>query len=101
MSGEWLLIETLGEQPAIVAHGTQAKKFVPVPVFIQHKRVSVPCAAVNSDRNALTLGPANKVLVGSRVGYDCDAVLHLGLTVAFVLPPVIGRLLGDLTLCIL
>lgn len=35
MSGEWLLIETLGEQPAIVAHGTQAKKFVPVPVFLR------------------------------------------------------------------
>jgi hypothetical protein len=35
MAGEWLLIETLGPQPAVVAVGRAMKNFVPVPVFLR------------------------------------------------------------------
>lgn len=35
MTQEWLLIETLGDQPAVVAQGRQMKNFVPLAVFLR------------------------------------------------------------------
>ncbi len=35
MTQEWLLVETLGDQPVVVAQGRQIKNFVPVPVFLR------------------------------------------------------------------
>lgn len=32
---DWLLVETLGEQPVVVAHGRQIKNFVPIAVFLR------------------------------------------------------------------
>lgn len=35
MTQEWLLVETLGEEPAVVAQGRQVKNFVPLAVFLR------------------------------------------------------------------
>jgi hypothetical protein len=35
MTQEWLLVETLGTQPAVVAQGRQMKNFVPLAVFLR------------------------------------------------------------------
>lgn len=35
MTQEWLLVETLGEQPEVVAQGRQMKNFVPIAVFLR------------------------------------------------------------------
>lgn len=35
MPQDWLLVETLGDQPMVVAQGRQIKNFVPVPVFLR------------------------------------------------------------------
>jgi hypothetical protein len=35
MTQEWLLVETLGDQPAVVAQGRQMKNFVPLTVFLR------------------------------------------------------------------
>ena len=35
MNHDWLLVETLGEQPVVVAQGRQVKNFVPIPVFLR------------------------------------------------------------------
>jgi len=35
MTQEWLLVETLGAQPAVVAQGRQMKNFVPLAVFLR------------------------------------------------------------------
>ncbi len=35
MSQDWLLVETLGDQPMVVAHGRQMKNFVPLAVFLR------------------------------------------------------------------
>jgi hypothetical protein len=32
---DWLLVETLGDQPVVVAHGRQMKNFVPLSVFLR------------------------------------------------------------------
>jgi hypothetical protein len=32
---DWLLVETLGDQPVVVAQGRQIKNFVPVPTFLR------------------------------------------------------------------
>lgn len=47
MTSEWLLLETLGEQPVVVAHGTQTKTFVPITVFLRRNpNLDVILAAV-------------------------------------------------------
>ena len=35
MTQDWLLVETLGDQPVVVAQGTQIKNFVPIAVFLR------------------------------------------------------------------
>ena len=35
MTQDWLLVETLGDQPVVVAQGRQIKNFVPIPVFLR------------------------------------------------------------------
>lgn len=35
MTHDWLLVETLGEQPAVVAKGRQMQNFVPIPTFLR------------------------------------------------------------------
>ena len=35
MTQDWLLVETLGDQPVVVAHGRQMKNFVPLAVFLR------------------------------------------------------------------
>jgi hypothetical protein len=35
MSQDWLLVETLGSEPAVVAHGPQLKNLVPISVFLR------------------------------------------------------------------
>ncbi len=35
MTAEWLLTETLGEEPVVVAQGRQMKNFVPIAVFLR------------------------------------------------------------------
>ena len=35
MTQDWLLVETLGDQPMVVAHGRQMKNFVPLAVFLR------------------------------------------------------------------
>lgn len=35
MTQNWLLVETLGDQPVVVAQGRQIKNFVPVPTFLR------------------------------------------------------------------
>lgn len=35
MTGEWLLVETLGDQPAVIAHGVAMKHFVPLNIFLR------------------------------------------------------------------
>ncbi|MEI7913153.1 MAG: GAF domain-containing protein [Mycobacteriaceae bacterium] len=35
MTGDWLLVETLGEEPVVVAQGRQMKNFVPIGSFLR------------------------------------------------------------------
>ena len=35
MTQDWLLVETLGDQPVVVAQGRQMKNFVPLAIFLR------------------------------------------------------------------
>src|SRR5690348_883839 len=35
MAHDWLLVETLGEEPVVVAQGDQLKKLVPISVYLR------------------------------------------------------------------
>jgi hypothetical protein len=35
MTHDWLLVETLGGEPAVVARGSQTKNLVPISVFLR------------------------------------------------------------------
>lgn len=60
MSGGWLLIETLGPQPAVVAVGRAMKNFVPVPVFLRRNpdlpALSAAITQTVTGATGLTLG---------------------------------------------
>jgi len=63
VSQDWLLIETLGEQPAVVAQGRQMKNFVPLTVFLRRNphlgSVSAAITATVTGRTGLALGTAD------------------------------------------
>lgn len=35
MTHDWLLVETLGDEPAVVARGRELKKLVPITTFLR------------------------------------------------------------------
>ena len=39
MGHDWLLVETLGDEPAVVAQGRQLKNLVPITTFLRRSRV--------------------------------------------------------------
>lgn len=57
MPPDWLLIETLGEEPVVVAQGRQMKNFVPLPIFLRR----------NPNLDALTAAIADATTTGTSV----------------------------------
>ena len=40
MGHDWLLVETLGDEPAVVAQGRQLKNLVPITTFLRRSPIS-------------------------------------------------------------
>ena len=57
MTQEWLLVETLGDQPVVVAQGRQMKNFVPLAVFLRRN----PSLAAIQTAIAETVGTGNSL----------------------------------------
>lgn len=81
MSLEWLLIEVLGPQPAVVAVGRQMKNFVPVGVFLRRNPdlpvVAAAITATVQDRTGLTQGtPGQRRMIHTEPVIMTDGVIH-------------------------
>lgn len=57
MTQDWLLVETLGDQPFVVAQGRQMKNFVPLTVFLRRN----PSLAAIQTAIAETVGTGNSL----------------------------------------
>lgn len=68
MVPEWLLIETLGDEPVVVAQGRQMKKFIPLGVFLRRNpNLAAVRAAVSESVTAGTglvrpAGQSNRII---------------------------------------
>ncbi|MBU3750674.1 MAG: hypothetical protein FGM52_09510 [Mycobacterium sp.] len=75
MSHKWLLIETLGPQPAVVAVGLQTKNFVPITVFFRRNpNLADLCGAITHTVRGRS-GLALSTVGGSRVIYTEPVVM--------------------------
>ncbi len=80
MTQDWLLVETLGDEPVVVAQGRQMKNFVPLPTFLRRNpnleaiRAAIAEAAGSGTSVAATIG-GNRVIRAEPVVMS-DGVIH-------------------------
>jgi len=81
MTQDWLLVETLGDQPVVVAQGRQMKNFVPLPVFLRRNpSLAAIQTAINetvSTGNPLaSITPKNKRVIRTEPVQMPDGHIH-------------------------
>ncbi|WP_165644123.1 GAF domain-containing protein, partial [Mycobacteroides abscessus] len=61
MAREWLLLETLGDEPTVIASGSQPRNMVPLSTFLRRNRnlglLRRVITAATKANKALTIGP--------------------------------------------
>lgn len=67
MSGDWLLVETLGDEPVVVAQGRQMKNFVPVDIFLRRNPNLAALRAMIARTVTGATGLSEKAPTGNRV----------------------------------
>lgn len=108
MTHDWLLVETLGNEPAVVARGSQIKGLVPITVFLRRNPnlMAIQSAideTVRAGRGLSSITPKTKRVIRTEVVRMTDGYIH-GVHV-WVGPPhaepperlIPGPLLWDLT----
>jgi Rv3651-like, middle domain/Rv3651-like, C-terminal domain/Rv3651-like, N-terminal len=81
MSHDWLLVETLGSQPVVVADGRQTKKLLPISVFLRRSPDLMAIQTAISEtvraREAMsTITPRNDRVIRTEPVVMSDGCLH-------------------------
>lgn len=81
MTQEWLLVETLGDQPVVVAQGRQMKNFVPLAVFLRRNpnlaAIQTAIAETVGTGNSLaSITPKNKRVIRTEPVKMSDGHIH-------------------------
>ncbi len=81
MTQDWLLVETLGDQPVVVAQGRQMKNFVPLPVFLRRNpslaAIQTAITETVTTGNALvSITPKNKRVIRTEPVQMSDGHIH-------------------------
>jgi hypothetical protein len=81
MSHGWLLVETLGGEPVVVADGRQTKNLIPISVFLRRSPdlMAIQTAVsetVSSGQSMSTLTPRNDRVIRTEPVAMSDGVLH-------------------------
>ena len=81
MTQDWLLVETLGDQPVVVAQGRQMKNFVPLPVFLRRNPnlAAIQTAiseTVDTGNSLASITPKNKRVIRTEAVQMSDGHIH-------------------------
>jgi hypothetical protein len=81
MSHDWLLVETLGAEPAVVAHGRQLKNLVPVSTFLRRSpHLSAVQTAitetVTSGKSLASITPKGNRVIRTEPVVMTDGTMH-------------------------
>jgi hypothetical protein len=81
MGSDWLLVETLGNEPAVVALGRQLRHFVPITVFLRRNPhvAAIRTAIATSLRTSQSLAsstPKNDRVIRTEPVVMCDGRVH-------------------------
>lgn len=108
MTHDWLLVETLGSEPAVVARGSQTKNLIPISVFLRRNPnlMAIQSAigeTVHAGQGLSSITPKTKRVIRTEVVRMTDGCIH-GVHVwvgpAHAEPPerlIPGALVWDLT----
>jgi hypothetical protein len=108
MSHDWMLVETLGSEPAVVADGAHTKNLIPISTFLRRKPhlMAIQTAigeTVRAGKGLTSITPKNDCVIRTEVVQMSDSHIH-GVLVWVGTPdeeppprPVIGPLIWDLT----
>ncbi len=81
MSHDWLLVETLGSEPVVVADGRQTKNFIPISVFLRRSPdlMAIQTAiseSVRSGESMSTITPRNDRVIRTEPVVMSDGRVH-------------------------
>jgi hypothetical protein len=81
MTHDWLLVETLGNEPAVVAQGNQTKNLVPISVFLRRNPhlMAIQSAigeTVRSGKGLSSITPKNDRVICTEVVQMTDGRIH-------------------------
>src|ERR1700735_5809981 len=81
MAGDWLLVETLGKEPAVVALGRQLRNFVPVTVFLRRNpRLAAIQSAIaeslETSKSLVSITPKNDRVIRTEPVLMSDGRIH-------------------------
>jgi hypothetical protein len=81
MTQDWLLVETLGDQPMVVAQGRQMKNFVPLTIFLRRNpslaAIQTAITETVTTGNALaSITPKNKRVIRTEPVQMSDGHIH-------------------------
>ncbi|MDT5358196.1 MAG: hypothetical protein QOJ56_6728, partial [Mycobacterium sp.] len=81
MAHDWLLVETLGKEPAVVAVGRQLRNFVPVTVFLRRNphlaaiRTAI-AESLQTSQSLVSLTPKNDRVIRTEPVLMSDGRMH-------------------------
>ena len=108
MSHDWMLVETLGSEPAVVAEGAHTKNLVPISTFLRRNPhlMAIQTAigeTVRAGKGLSSITPKNDRVIRTEVVQMSDGRIH-GVQIWLGTPdeeppprPVVGPLIWDLT----
>src|ERR1700726_105889 len=81
MAHDWLLVETLGREPAVVALGRQLRNLVPITVFLRRNpRLAAIQSAIaeslQTSQSLVSLTPKNDRVIRTEPGAMSDGQIH-------------------------
>ncbi|HEY6855526.1 MAG TPA: GAF domain-containing protein, partial [Mycobacterium sp.] len=81
MAGDWLLVETLGREPAVVALGRQLRNLVPITVFLRRNpRLAAIQSAIaeslQTSQSLVSLTPKNDRVIRTEPVLMSDGRIH-------------------------
>src|SRR6201995_235468 len=81
MAGDWLLVETLGTEPAVVALGRQLRNLVPITVFLRRNpRLAAIQAAIaeslQTSKSLVSITPKNDRVIRPEPVLMSDGRIH-------------------------
>src|SRR6201991_2585133 len=81
MAGDWLLVETLGREPAVVALGRQLRNLVPITVFLRRNpRLAAMQSAIaeslQTSQSLVSITPKNDRVIRTEPVLMSDGRMH-------------------------